>query len=104
MPGCTASALPRTWNFSRRPNFFKSGNPVKRRCLNTIELILPLRNPPAVLEKTVESLIVQTDKNFSVLLSDNHSTQGEELFANAIARFTAAGISVRRAKPPFELG
>ena len=72
--------------------------------MNTLELILPLRNPPTVLGKTVESLVAQTDKNFSVLISDNHSTQGEELFADAIARFTAAGIPVRRVKPPFELG
>jgi len=72
--------------------------------LNTLEIILPLRNPPAVLAQTVESLATQTDRRFSVLLSDNHSTKGEEIFTGAADRLKSAGIPFRRVKPPFELG
>jgi hypothetical protein len=72
--------------------------------LNTLEIILPLRNPTAVIEGTVKSLMAQTDRRFSVLLSDNFSTTGNEFFAAAITQLEAAGISVRRVRPPFELG
>jgi hypothetical protein len=72
--------------------------------LNTLEIILPLRNPTAVIEPTVKSLAEQTDRRFSVLISDNYSTQGKEFMASAAERLEAAGIAVRRVKPPFELG
>jgi hypothetical protein len=72
--------------------------------LKTLEFILPLRNPPAVIEQTVKSLVAQTDRRFSILLSDNFSAQGMELMDTAAAQFEAAGIPVRRVKPPFELG
>ncbi len=72
--------------------------------MNTLEIILPLRNPTAVLEKTVRSLTAQTDRRFSVLLSDNHSTQGLEFLDAAMHELEAAGIATRRARPPFELG
>lgn len=72
--------------------------------MNTIEIILPLRNPTAVIEQTTESLTTQTDRRFSVLLSDNHSTRGEEMLAAAASRLSSAGIAVRCVKPPFELG
>jgi hypothetical protein len=72
--------------------------------LNTLEIILPLRNPTAVIEGTVKSLVAQTDRRFSVLLSDNFSTTGDSFFADAIAQLQVAGISVRRVRPPFELG
>ncbi|MDB6022021.1 MAG: hypothetical protein JWQ04_1878 [Pedosphaera sp.] len=72
--------------------------------MNTLEIILPLRNPTGVLEQTVMSLTGQSDRRFSVLLSDNHSTQGGELIEAAAAQFQAAGIAIRRVRPPFELG
>jgi hypothetical protein len=72
--------------------------------LNTLEIILPLRNPTAVIEATVKSLVAQTDRRFSILLSDNFSTSGGELLADAATTFEAAGIAVRRVRPPFELG
>jgi hypothetical protein len=72
--------------------------------LSTIEVILPLRNPPAVLQRSIESLAAQTDRNFSVLLSDNHTTKGGELLDAAVSQLQGAGITVRRVKPPFELG
>ena len=72
--------------------------------MKTLEIILPLRNPTAVIGQTIKSLVVQTDRNYSVLISDNYSTQGGELIAAAVAQFQAAGIVVRRVQPPFELG
>jgi hypothetical protein len=72
--------------------------------LNSLEIILPLRNPTDVLEKTVESLATQSNRRFSVLLSDNHSTQGMEFIDGAAQSFQTAGITVRRVRPPFELG
>jgi glycosyltransferase involved in cell wall biosynthesis len=72
--------------------------------LNTLEIILPLRNPTNVLEQTAKSLVTQSDRRFSVLLSDNHSTKGGEWIDAAAAQFQAAGITVRRVRPPFELG
>jgi hypothetical protein len=72
--------------------------------LSTLEIILPVRNPTAVLGQTVRSLAAQTDRRFSVLLSDNHSTQGLELLDAAGVELQAAGITVRRVRPPFELG
>jgi hypothetical protein len=72
--------------------------------LNTLEIILPLRNPTAVLEQTAKSLATQTDRNFTVLLSDNHSTQGAEFMDAAVHTLEASGIAVRRVRPPTELG
>ncbi|HXD00694.1 MAG TPA: glycosyltransferase family A protein [Verrucomicrobiae bacterium] len=72
--------------------------------MSTLEIILPVRNPTAVLAQTVRSLAAQTDRRFSVLLSDNHSTQGLELLEAAISELQAAGIETRRVRPPYELG
>jgi hypothetical protein len=69
-----------------------------------IEIIIPLRNPSAVFERTISSLTAQTDCRFSVLFSDNHSTQGLALVTEAIAELEVAGIPVRRICPPYELG
>ena len=70
----------------------------------TLEVIIPTRNPTEVLNQTVESLAAQTDKNFSVLISDNCSTKGLELIDRAVERLQAAGIATRKIRPPFELG
>ena len=72
--------------------------------VNTLEVILPLRNPTAVIAQTAESLATQTDRRFSVLLSDNHSAKGGEFIAAAAARLLSVGLVVRTVKPPFELG
>jgi glycosyltransferase involved in cell wall biosynthesis len=72
--------------------------------LNTLEIILPLRNPTTVIGQTIKSLVAQTDRRFSVLLSDNYSTEGRELMTVAAAELQAAGITVRRVRPPMELG
>jgi hypothetical protein len=72
--------------------------------LNTLEIILPLRNPTEVIGATVKSLVNQTDRRFSVLLSDNFSTAGIELLDDVAKQLQAAGIAVRRVRPPFELG
>jgi hypothetical protein len=57
--------------------------------LKTFEIILPLRNPTAVLEQTTASVVAQTDRNFSVLLSDNHSTKGVEFIDAAVRQLEA---------------
>ena len=72
--------------------------------MNTLEIILPVRNPTAVLDQTVRSLVAQTDRRFSVLLSDNHSTSGIEFLDAAAMDLQGAGIPVHRVRPPFELG
>lgn len=72
--------------------------------MTSLEIILPLRNPTTVIAQTADSLAAQSDRRFSVLLSDNHSTKGEEFIAAAAARLHSAGITVRRVNPPFELG
>jgi glycosyltransferase involved in cell wall biosynthesis len=72
--------------------------------LKSIQIILPLRNPTTALEKTVRSLSAQANRDFSILLSDNHSTEGIQLIEAAVAELQAAGIAVRRVRPVDELG
>jgi hypothetical protein len=72
--------------------------------MKSLEIILPLRNPTAVFRQTVESLAGQTDRNFSVLVSDNYSSQGIEFINEAVERLRAVNIAVRQVRPPFELG
>ena len=72
--------------------------------MDNLEIILPLRNPIAVLEQTAKSIAAQTDRRFSILISDNYSTKGTEFIDAATALLTGAGISVNRVRPPFELG
>lgn len=69
----------------------------------TLEIIIPLRNPTEVLDKTIESLIAQTDRNFSVLISDNYSTKGGEHIDRAMDRLGRSGVAVRKIEPPLEL-
>jgi glycosyltransferase involved in cell wall biosynthesis len=69
----------------------------------TLEIIIPLRNPTEVLDRSIESLIAQTDRNFSVLISDNHSTRGQEHIARALDRLAQGGLPVRKIKPPMKL-
>ena len=70
----------------------------------TLEVLIPARNPTGVFRQTIESLAAQTDKNFSVLVSDNFSTQGMDEFDHALKTLAAAGIAARKIRPPQELG
>jgi hypothetical protein len=72
--------------------------------MSTLEIILPLRNPTPVITQTLRSLVAQKDRRFSVLFSDNHSTQGLDLLDTGARELAAAGIEVRRVQPPYELG
>ena len=69
-----------------------------------LEILIPVRNPTEVFDKTVESLTLQTDKNFSVLISDNFSTKGQGHIVTALEQLSAAGIVARKIQPPVELG
>jgi len=69
-----------------------------------LEILIPLRNPTAVLDRTIQSLVDQTERDFSVALSDNHSDSGNEFIDRAEATLTGGGIAVRRLKPPTPLG
>jgi hypothetical protein len=68
-----------------------------------MEIVIPLRNPTAVLQKTVQSLVAQTDREFTVLLSDNGSADNAHL-AEAVRTLHEAGIATRTVRPPEELG
>lgn len=69
-----------------------------------LEIILPVRNPGAKLLETGASLAAQTERGFGVVLSDNFSTGGQEIFAQFEAALAQADIPVRRVRPPYELG
>jgi hypothetical protein len=69
-----------------------------------IEVVMPLRNPTAVLRQSIASLASQSTREFSVCLSDNWSVKGQELFDEAEAQLRAAGVATRRVRPPLELG
>ncbi len=64
---------------------------------------MPVRNAGGVLKKTVASLLAQTDKRFSVLISDNYSSKGVEELEEAERLLKGSGIVVTRVKPPREL-
>ena len=68
-----------------------------------LEIIIPVRNPGPELEQTVASLASQTDRDFSVLLSDNSSTTGLEHLKAALEKLSATSIPAKSLKPPFEL-
>ncbi len=72
--------------------------------LTSLEVILPLRNPPAEFLQTVASLLAQDDRDFQVLLSDNYSRTGREHLDAAVDQLRGAGIPVRVVRPPLELG
>ena len=68
-----------------------------------LEIILPVRRDGAELAATTASLIAQTDRRFTVLLS-NLLPPDESVAPNESARkLAAAGIGVRRVRPPEEL-
>jgi hypothetical protein len=69
----------------------------------TLEILIPIRNPTEVLDKTAASLAAQTDKKFSVLISDNFSTKGQEHIEHMMGTLRTAGIEARKIQPPMEL-
>lgn len=68
-----------------------------------IEVLLPLRNPTEAFRATVNSLLVQTDRSFSVLVGDDASPASQASAAEAVSRLQEAGIPARRISPPFAL-
>ena len=69
-----------------------------------LEIVVPVRNPGSKLIETGASLVAQTGRDFSVLLSDNFSTSGSGIIAQFCDQLRNAGITARAVKPPFELG
>jgi glycosyltransferase involved in cell wall biosynthesis len=69
-----------------------------------LEVLIPVRNPAEVFAQTIDSLAAQTDRDFSVLISDNFSTSGAEQIENALEKLSGAGIAARKIQPPSELG
>ena len=72
---------------------------------DSLEVVIPLRHPTEVLGVTVGSLTAQSDRRFSVLLSDNGTSgQGAENLAAGETALREAGIPFRTVRPPEELG
>ncbi len=69
-----------------------------------LDIIIPVRNPGTKLMETIDSLRSQTERNFRVVLSDNHSSSGLDFLAEAEKRLQQYGIPVHRVKPCQELG
>lgn len=69
-----------------------------------LDIVVPVRNPTAVFQKTVQSLVNQTDRTFSVLISDNFSSSGTEFIDEAMTVLREANVPVRKIQPPGELG
>lgn len=67
-----------------------------------LEIILPVWNPGDELLATAAALASQTDCGFGVVLSSETSTGGQEIPAQFCAAMKAAGIPMRRVKPPRE--
>lgn len=68
------------------------------------EIVIPLRNPTEVLLKTARSLLAQTERGFSVLLSDNGAGAESAVATEAMRMLGEASIPVRLIRPPEELG
>ena len=65
-----------------------------------LEIIIPVRDGNHALLRTTASLAQQTDRRFAVLLSDDYSTAGVAQIEEAQSDLSAAGIAVRRLRPP----
>ena len=68
-----------------------------------LEIILTVRDPDERLTRTAAALASQTDRHFSVILSDNCSTAGLNHLREAQRQLTAADIVVRRLQTPGSL-
>ncbi|HEV7402214.1 MAG TPA: hypothetical protein VGO11_04775 [Chthoniobacteraceae bacterium] len=71
--------------------------------MTLLEVQLPVRNPTEVMQRTIDSLLAQTTREFTVVLSDNWSTSGTELIERALAQLREAGIAACKVTPPREL-
>jgi len=69
-----------------------------------LEIVIPLRDPSEVFQRTIASVIAQTDRNFAVLLSDNYSSRGADFIDEAVRLLEGANIPVRRVTPPEPIG
>jgi hypothetical protein len=69
----------------------------------TLEILIPVKNPGARLVQTAESLAAQTDRTFTVRLSDNCSQSGTEHIEEAVRQLARAGITVHRTKTQREI-
>ena len=69
-----------------------------------LEILIPVRNATEVFARTIASLTTQTDRNFSVLISDNFSSSGREHISHALVELREAGLAARKIEPPSELG
>jgi len=70
----------------------------------TIGVVLPVRNPGPEFLESVKSLAAQSQRDFEVTVSDNHSTKGLEHLGSAIGLLQSAGIPVRVIRPAASLG
>src|ERR1700716_291691 len=68
-----------------------------------LAVLIPLRNPTEVLRRTIASLTAQTDREFFVLLSNNHSTTGLNFIEEARNALEQSGLKVSLIQPPQEL-
>jgi hypothetical protein len=68
-----------------------------------LEIIIPVRQPGSELALTTASLAAQTDRRFGVVLGDAFSRNGTNFVDTAQWQLAAAGIAVRRVKPPLEM-
>ena len=69
----------------------------------TLEILIPVKNPDARLVQTTASLAAQTDRSFTVRLSDNRSQTGTPHIEEAARQLAAAGIAVHRTETPREI-
>jgi glycosyltransferase involved in cell wall biosynthesis len=70
----------------------------------TLCVFLPVRNPGEEFISSIRSLCNQSDKDFTVLLSDNYSSAGRKNLEIAAELLRAAQIPFEVVKPPQELG
>src|ERR1700722_19316399 len=68
-----------------------------------LEIIIPVRNPDQRLERTAASVATQTDRKFSVILSDNGSSSGLKYIKEAQQQLASVGIPVRRIQAAGEM-
>jgi hypothetical protein len=69
-----------------------------------LEIIVPVRNPGVKLLETGSSLAAQTERGFSVVLSDNFSADGHDILMQFCDAMKSANIPVNRVQPPYGLG
>ena len=71
---------------------------------SSLEVLIPARNPGEVFRGTIDSLLAQSDRRFTVLISDNFSVGGTEGLAAAAEKLREGGLPTRIIRPPWEMG